>query len=238
MKFLFICICCALFAGAHAETVITKSYPAERGQQVNLKFDYPVVKVSTWDKNEVSVVAHVDINGGESDSAFELDGQTTNGTLVISDRIKDMDKLPHRYTIVRNGVKTVYKSKEQFKDAEKQGNVTQSFEGLDMNITVEIKIPAYCTTNVDAVYGMVEMKDFNAPVIIDAKYGGIDATINASSVGKLKTTTHYGQIYSNLDLKITDHEQRDFFNSISAEPGNGPSYTLTSDYGKIYLRKP
>ena len=52
MKILFISICCALFLGAHAETVINKSYPAERGQHVILKFDYPIVKISTWDKNE------------------------------------------------------------------------------------------------------------------------------------------------------------------------------------------
>ena len=82
------------------------------------------------------------------------------------------------------------------------------------------------------------MVDFHAPVTVDAIYGGIDATITASNTGKLKATTSYGQIYSNLDLKITDHAERDFFNSITAEPGTGPSFLLTSTYGKIYLRKP
>lgn len=238
MKIFFISICCALFLGAHAETVITKSYPAERGQQVNLKFDYPVVKISTWDKNEVSVIAHVNINDDENDSAFELDGQTTNGTIVVTDHIKDMDKLPRRYSIVRNGVKTVYKGKEKYLEVGKESGVQQSYEGVDMNIVIEIKVPANCSTNIKAVYGMVEMTNFNAPVTIEATYGGIDATVNTANAGILKATTHYGQIYSNLDLKITDHEERDFFHSITAEPGKGPAYSFTSPYGKIYLRKP
>ena len=157
---------------------------------------------------------------------------------MIRDHIKDMDKLPRRYTIVRNGVKTVYKGKEQYLELGKEGGVQQSYEGVDMNIVIEVKIPAYCTTKVDAIYGIVEMTNFNAPVTIDATYGGIDATVSPANVGKLEATTHYGQIYSNLDLKLTDHEQRDFFSSITAEPGKGPAYSFTSPYGKIYLRKP
>lgn len=237
MKILFISICCALFLGAHAETVINKSYPAERGQQVILKFDYPIVKISTWDKNEISVTAHININDDENDSAFELEGQVENGAVVIRDHIKDMDKLPRRYTIVRNGVKTVYKTKEQYVELGKGNGVQQSYDGLDMNIVIEVKIPAYCTTKVDAIYGIVEMTNFNAPVTIDATYGGIDATVAPANIGKIQATTQYGQIYSNLDLKLTDHEQRDFFNSITAEPGKGPAYSFTSPYGKIYLRK-
>ena len=203
-----------------------------------LKFDYPVVKVSTWDKNEVSVVAHVNINEGENDSAFSLEERTENGAIVISDHIKDIDKLPRRYTIVRNGKKTVFKSKAEYLEASKGGGVEKSYESSDIDIVVEVKVPVNCKTDIKSVYGIVEMTDFNAPVTVDATYGGIDATITAAHTGKLQATTSYGQIYTNLDLKLTDHTERDFFNSITAEPGKGPSYSFTSTYGKIYLRKP
>jgi hypothetical protein len=238
MKIFFLCICCVLFLGAGAQTTLNRSYPAKPGQQVTLKFDYPVVKISTWDKNEISVVAHVNINEGENDSAFELEEQAENGAIVISDHIKDMNKLPHRYTIVRNGKKTFYKSKEEYHAASKDGDIQQSYSGVDIDIVVEIKVPAGCLTDIKAVYGIVEMTNFNAPVTVDATYGGIDATITAASTGKLQATTSYGQIYSNLDLHLTDHTERDFFNSITAEPGKGPAYSFTSTYGKIYLRKP
>jgi len=237
MKNLFVCICCALWFGAHAQETVTKSYPATAGQQINLKFDYPKVKISTWDKNEVSVTAHVDINDHENDNAFELEQSNDNGEMTIRDHIKDMGDLPRRYTIVRNGVKTVYKSKDEFREAEKQPGVEQSYEGTEWDVTIEVKIPVQCTTDVHAVYGMVELTNFNAPVTINATYGGIDATISTANTGKLQATTRYGQIYSNLDMHITG-EAHDFFNSITAEPGKGPAYIFTSDYGKIYLRKP
>ncbi len=238
MKILLVCICCALYMGANAQATVTKSYPAQAGQQINLKFDYPIVKISTWDKNEVSVVAHVDINDHENDSAFEVNEEIVDGAMVIKNRIKDMNSLPRRYTIVRNGVKTVYRSREQYEEARNGGGIEQTYEGLDMHITVEVKIPANCTTSLNAIYGIVELADFNAPIKIDAVYGGIDATIATATTGKLEATTQYGQIYSNLEIKITDHTERDFYNSITAEPGKGPSYSFTSPYGKIYLRKP
>src|ERR1700760_787860 len=113
MKNLLICICCALSMAANAQSTVTKSYPAQAGQEIKLKFDYPIVKISTWDKNEVSVVANVDINDHENDSAFELSEENESGTMVIRDRIKDMNDLPKRYTIVRNGQKTVYRSRSE-----------------------------------------------------------------------------------------------------------------------------
>lgn len=238
MKTLFICICCALVIGAHAQAVINKSYPAARGQHITLKFDYPGVKVSTWDKNEIAVTAQVNINDHENDSAFELEESVANGAIMITDHIKDIDKLPRRYTIVRNGKKMIYRNKAEYLEESKKGGVEKSYESSDINIVVEVKVPVSCQTDIKAVYGMVEMVGFNASVNIDATYGGIDATLNPRQTGKLKATTSYGQIYSNLDLKFTDHTERDFFNSITAEPGKGPAYDLTSTYGKIYIRKP
>ena len=57
---------------AMAETRVTKSVPVKPGQTLNMHFDYPVVKVVSWDKKEISIEADVNINGGESDDAFEL----------------------------------------------------------------------------------------------------------------------------------------------------------------------
>ena len=66
-----------------AQTVINRTYPVKAGQHLLLKFDYPVVRISTWDKNEVSITAKVSINDGENDDAFVLKDETTDGTLKI-----------------------------------------------------------------------------------------------------------------------------------------------------------
>lgn len=233
------CFFSVLTIAASAQTVVTKSYAVKPGEKVELNFDYPkIVRISTWDKNEVSVVAKVSINDGENDNAFVLEDQSGDGVVSIKNTIKNMKDLPRRYTVVRDGLKTVYRSKEDYNAAGRMSGAYSYSEGVDMEITVEVKVPANTATSINAKYGMVEMVNFNAPVTVNATYGGIDATVAQASTGKLRATTHYGRIYSNLDLKITDKENRDFFTSITAEPGRGPAYDLKSTYGKIYLRKP
>jgi hypothetical protein len=238
MKNLFIGIYCALTFGAQAQTAFTRSYPVQPGQHLNFKFDYPAVRISTWDKNEVSVTATVNINDHEYDQNFELQQENKEGTLVISDSIKDLNNLPHRYTVVHNDKKTVYRTRQEYLEAQKGSGIKPSYEGTDIDILLEIKVPVHCTTAIISTYGIVELTDFNAPITVDAPYGGIDATINTAHTGKLQATTRYCEIYSNLDMKLTAQSHYDFFNSITAEPGNGPAYVFTSDYGKIYLRKP
>ena len=238
MKLFLIAAGCILSVSLTAQSPVSKTYTVTAGQSVTLKFDYPIVRVSTWEKNEVSVTATVNINDHENDDAFTLSGINEAGGLVVSDEIKNMNKLPRRYTIVENGKKSIYHTREEYENARKSGNHQRSYEGTDIDIVLEVKVPAQSPIDIKSVYGIVEMINFHAPVVVDATYGGIDATIATANTGKLKATTSYGQIYSNLDLKITDHTERDFFNSITAEPGTGPSFSLTSTYGKIYLRKP
>ncbi len=236
------CFCCLTVLSAAAQTTVNKTYPLKAGDKIELDFDYPkVVRISTWDKNEVSVTAHVSINNGENDTAFVLIEKNEDGVLSIKNKINNMDKLPHLYTVMQDGKKTIFRSKEDFKEyMSKNGGVRRySSEGVDLEITIEVKIPANAVaTNVKSTYGIVEMVNFNAPANVNATYGGIDATLATANTGKLQATTSYGQIYTNLDLKLTDKTEKDFFTSITAEPGKGPTYILKSTYGKIYLRKP
>jgi hypothetical protein len=235
------CICSLFVISATAQTVVSRTYAVKAGDKVELNFDYPqVVKVSTWDKNEISVIARVSINDGMNDSAFILEDKNSDGIITISNKIKDLKNLPHRYTVIHDGKKTVFRSREEFREFNRTvtGSHYMSSDGVDMEITVEVKVPANTNTNIKATYGIVELVNFNAPANVNATYGGIDATVAQANTGKLQATTSYGQIYSNLDLKLTDKTEKDFFTSITAEPGKGPTYILKSTYGKIYLRKP
>jgi hypothetical protein len=239
MKTILSALALLLVQGATiAQTVVNRSYPVKAGEKLLLKFDYPVVRVSTWDQKEVAITAMVSINDGENDNAFTLQNESNYGVLEISSHIKDMDKLPRHYTVLQDGKKTVFKTEEEFKDYKsKAGSVRSYSTGTDIDIKLEIKVPAGTPTEIKSVYGIVELANFNAPVNIDATYGGIDASLDKSRAGQIKATTMYGKIYSNLNLELTDHKQQDFFNSITAEPGKGPAYTFKSTYGKIYIRK-
>jgi hypothetical protein len=227
----------------YAQTAINKVIPVKPGQKVDMHFDYPeLVKVSTWDKNEISVQGTVSINAGENDDAFELQTSSNGNLISIRNEIKNMKNLPHRITIVDGAQKIVFRNKEELKKyQQEQGK--RSFDcmsyGLDMDIVLEIKVPRNMETKVESVYGMVEITDFTGPLSVDATYGGVDAALAERSVGEITAETNHGEIFSNLDAKFSGEASRqdNFHTFVSAKPGSGPTYNFDSKFGNVYLRK-
>ncbi|MBK8279625.1 MAG: hypothetical protein IPK94_05665 [Saprospiraceae bacterium] len=67
MKYLYLLVTMGWGLMSLAQTQINKSIPVASGQKVNLHFDYPqLIKVSSWDKNEVLITGTVSINGGKT----------------------------------------------------------------------------------------------------------------------------------------------------------------------------
>ena len=227
-------------AGGYAQTVVNKSYPVQAGQKINLHFDYPeLVRVTTWDKNEISVQGSVSINSGENDDAFVLEQSVSGGTIYVRNEINNMKNLPHRVTISKGGKKITFRSDAEYKKyrSENGGDYEYVTNGVDMDITLEIKVPKNTATFVESVYGMVEVKSFNGPLDVDATYGGVDVSIAERTTGIVKAETSYGQIYTDLAVKFTGSEFKDFHTQVSAKLGTGPDYDVESKYGNVYLRK-
>lgn len=234
----------ALLAGATlAQTKLDKTIPLNPGQQVRLTFDYPeLIRVSTWDRNEVSVQGSVSINDGENDEAFVLDINSSGETVDIRGKIKDMDDLPHRITVVKDGNKMVFRNESEWQKFRKEhgkSGYDMMNRGLEMEIKLDIKVPANRQTDVVSVYGMVEVKQFNGPLRVEATYGGVDAALTESETGELIAETNYGHIYSDLTLAFDRNgiREEDFHTLVKARPGNGPAYRFESAYGNVYLRR-
>lgn len=224
-----------------AQTPVTKSFATSAGQKILFRFDYPeLIKVSTWEKNEISITGKVSINGGENDDAFELTQSVSGNTIIVENQIKNLKHLPHRITVQEGEKKITFRTKDEFeKYAEQHGrNFDFTSNGVDIEITLEIKVPRNMETKVEATYGMVEIKDFSGPLTVDATYGGVDVVVQPKTTGELVAETGYGQIYSNLDLKISEGAYEDFHTQVSFKPGTGPRYSFESKYGNVYLRKP
>jgi hypothetical protein len=230
-----------LFTGVvYAQTPVNKTYPVKQGQQIALRFDFPeLVKISTWDKNEISITGSVSINGGENDDAFELLESNSANIISIENKIRNLKELPHRITIVNKGEKITFKTKADFqKYCEDNGkNFNTRSEEVDMDILLEVKVPKSAEVTLESVYGMVEVKNYNGPLTVEATYGGVDVAIQEKATGELKAETDFGQIYSNLDFKFSGSEFKDFHTEVYAKPGNGPRYSFESKYGNVYLRK-
>jgi hypothetical protein len=89
---------------ALAQTAVNKSFPVQAGQQVNLHFDHPkLVKITTWDKNEISVTGNVMINSGENDDAFSITSTTSGNIMNVTGEEVNIKSLPKRITIHRDG---------------------------------------------------------------------------------------------------------------------------------------
>ena len=243
MKNLYLIPLLFVATGAAAQTRLVKNIPVKSGQQVRVTFDYPeLIRVSTWEGNEIVIEGSVSINEGESDDAFVLDVNTSGETIDIRGRIKNMDDLPKRITVVKDGKKMVFRNESEWKKYRAEhgkSGYDMTNHGVEIDITLEIKVPARIATSVVSVYGMVEVKQFNGPLRVEATYGGVDVSITESATGELVAETNYGHIYSDLSLQLDRNNIReeDFHTVISAKPGKGHAYRFVSQYGNVYLRK-
>jgi hypothetical protein len=225
-----------------AQTDINKTIPVSAGQTISMKFDYPeLVKVSTWDKNEISVQGSVSINNGENDDAFIFENSVNGNTVEIRSSIRDIKHLPQRITIMRDGQKIMFKDKAELKKYQQehgQGYNNMSW-GADIDIVLEIKVPKNVETRIEATYGLVEIKNFAGPLTVESTYGGVDAALSEKQTGELTAETNYGEIFTNFDAKFGGNESqnRDFHTYVTAKPGSGPKYSFESKYGNVYIRK-
>lgn len=238
---IFLCIVMSIAWQSFAQTPINKTLPYQSGQLIVMHFDYPeLIRVSTWDKNEIGISGSVTINNGENDDAFELLTSTAGKEVSIRNEIKNLKNLPHRITIVDGAKKITFKDKAELSKYQAQNG--RSFDmystGVDMDILIEVKVPRNATTRVESVYGMVEIKDFTGPLDVVATYGGVDAAVVERATGGIRAETNFGDIYTNLDAKFgSESKNKDFQIYVTAKPGTGPEYSFESKYGNVYIRK-
>lgn len=228
-------------------TNLNRSFPLSKGQVLELNVDYPdLVVVSSWKNNTVALTGSVDINRGNNNDAFLVEEENEAGKLRITTRIKDMDKLPRTYLRYGPGAdgkkeELVFNSQADWeayrRNNPKQENVYYG-NTLQMKIQLELKVPEGTTLLVKAKYGMVELRDFTGPITVDAPYGGIDVAMAAEKIGSITLTTKFGKIFTNQSLPILQSTEKDFYTSITAGSGKGPTLSFTSTYGNIYFRKP
>jgi hypothetical protein len=231
---------------AAAQTPVEKTIMVQPGQKLTLDFDNPEIKLSTWDKKEITIKGTASINRGENDNAFELHASTVGQEIRITSVIKDKENLPRRIMIKKGETEYFFKAKD-FKDPEVQKFLDENgreyaymSSGVLVEVKLEIFVPKGMATSVLSKYGMVEVNNFDAPLIIDSKYGGVDATISSTTTGQLVARSRYGEILTNLgiqfDQKSPDRNEK--WTEISAKVGTGPRYEIEAKYGNVYLRKP
>lgn len=242
MKTGIIIILCVGSLRSFCQTVIDKMIPVSPSQKIVMHFDYPpLIRITTWDKNQISIHGTVNINNGENDDAFELTNTTAGEIVTIRNEIKNMQSIPKRITVTDGASKIVFRDNEELKKYQRDhGKIFNTRTcGVDMDIVLEIKVPRNVETHIESVYGMVEIKDFSGPLTAEATYGGIDAALIETATGELSAETNFGEVFTNFTTKFSGqkNDQHDFHTYVSAKPGNGPHYSFIAKYGNVYIRK-
>jgi hypothetical protein len=123
---------------------------------------------------------------------------------------------------------------------------TATFRNMENEIEVSVQYNSVELENVSGplavrtIYGHVEatltgnMKD---PISIVSVYGYADVTVPTATKADLKMETNYGEILVDPDLKI-DFDRGSDDDRVSGKlNGGGVDLDITSNYGKVYLRK-
>lgn len=241
-------IACSL--AGYCQTKIEKTIPVRSGQKLELKLEYPeLINVRTWEGKDVLIKGTVLINNGENDNAFILNISTDGPTITVTSQLKDKEGIPKRIVVKSGDQEYFFKatdvhSPEVQKFLDEHGrNYTYMSTGIIQTITLEVFVPKGMESRIEAKYGMVEVVDFQAPLVVDATFGGVDVTIAPGLAGDLTARTRHGEILSNLDVKfdskgMPEEHVHDHWTEVHASLGKGPRYELESKFGKVYLRKP
>ncbi|MFT4203004.1 MAG: hypothetical protein QM610_03740 [Chitinophagaceae bacterium] len=232
---------CLLLTGVttvlSAQQIIEKHFSVADNQPILLKFDFPKVKVKSWDKNEVYVKVTVNINDNKNNDKFQLTDKIVDGKLIVGDTV-DFKHIDPEYYVETDGVKKHFSSKQDFENykSDHKDEKFSSYSTNNTDIQIEVYLPTNGNNSVQAKFGWVEVSDYTGPLTVKTEFGKIDAKLPASKVGTITLTNHFGKIYSDFNMKPTSSEERNFFTSITANPGNGPAYSFSSKFGNIYLR--
>ena len=171
-----------------AQTNLQKQFSVPQGKELVLKFDYPqLIKISTWDKNEVEITGKVNINNGENNSFFEITERVLNNEKVIEGKIPNYKNLPQQLTAYLGKEKMEFNTEKELLQYEKDKNVKFKIKSYNakLEIELEIKVPRHMKTKIESIYGTVEVKKFDAPIIAKSTYGSVDATLDEKKVGEI-----------------------------------------------------
>jgi hypothetical protein len=164
------------------------------------------------------------------------------GNVIEVRQLKKMNS-PRIKIQVPKGVIVYYEHESQYggevklKDLENEIEVSANYNSVELeNVTGPM--------TVKSVYGHVEAVlggNLKSPISIVSVYGYVDVTMPLATKADLKMSTSYGELYAASDFKIEYEKQGDmqrYDDKVTGKiNGGGIKIDLSSNYGKVYLRK-
>lgn len=180
--------------------------------------------------------------GLDDNTGLGINVEETSGSVVVRQLRKV--NAPQIKIRVPKGVIVSFQHDSQYGGLAKFKNMENEIEVSAQYNSVELENITGPMT-VKSIYGHVEA-DFNttikSPISIVSVYGYVDITIPATTKANLKMDTSYGEIFVAPDLKFEMNREGSMVRYSDRVQGklNGGgdlNIDLSSNYGKIYLRK-
>ncbi len=269
MKF-YIVLFCVFIGGFHvfAQNNFNRSIALEGINKIEGDFEWGDIVVKNWDGNDLKIAGNVDINLGESNDAFVLDAEVRGDALLIRSTIRDWKSLP-KYVTVRKGQEKVMIRVGDQDDIDWQaikaehGEEANSYSvGVLVDIKLTILVPVRPAIKIQTGFGSLEVVDCENQMDLKSIYGHliaqlghrnnksdcnlksvysfVDVSIPENSDLSLTLETHFGRIYSDLDITIDTGRSinRIYESKVVGNLNNGDnSLNLQAIYSNIYLRK-
>ena len=231
-----------------AQNNFTKSIPVSQNQKVIMEFQYPeLIKVSTWDNNEILITGQVSINLGKNNDAFEIKVQESDQNLNIESLIRDKDKLPRNIVINKDGQKYLFEGADwnspalqKFYEEHGRDNISWVSNGIDIEVILEIKIPRHIELDIYSKHGMIEIFDMPATLTANSKHRGVDLSVPTGAKYKFELNTKHGEVYTNLNLDFDKGNSKskpyNWSRVVASLNGGDKKITLETQHGNLYLR--
>lgn len=149
-------------------------------------------------------------------------------------------KVPRGFTVSYNWQNMINASKATFKNIQKEIDISSRNNAVELE---DVTGPV----SVNNIYGSVvaKFKDkITGPITIASMYGKVDVAVPLETKANLKLNSSYGYVFAAAEMKIelkkrTEDGMVEYNSSNIAGTlnGGGTEFNLTSEYGKVYLRK-
>lgn len=165
-----------------AQKSVSKTIKTKSGQEVNFDFDRADVKITTWNKNEISITGTAKINNGENDDSFTVKVKEIDGEWNICTFLKNESDIPRMISMTKDGVTTYRKVDKKKNRWDGWNNLSEQGDrydyvniGIITEIELEVKVPQNISMKVMSKFGDIDIKNFEGELHAKNTHGHINA---------------------------------------------------------------
>ena len=195
---------------SYAQKSVDKTIKTKSGQEVNFNFNRADVKITTWNKNEISISGIAKINNGENDDAFTIKVKEIDGVWNISTFLKNESDIPRMISMTKDGVTTYRKVDKKKNRWDGWNNLSEQGEkydhvniGIITEIELEVKVPQNIAMNIKSKFGDVDIENFQGKLYAKNTHGHINAVFSKP----IRKDVNLASTHNFVDVSVPSNSQ-------------------------------